>query len=638
MHPLNNKRHSTINHIGNMQYDRASRCPCKNGPVCRHCNYCSGCSCRCHTFFTLNFRFFKREDELKLLHRVKLQVGREELEAAEEAEKRLSMAGRGRYVDVGTGGLYGLHCMDVIVDPESVHALVEEVDETMSQDESEPEHDPPSPSRKSCRKLEDNLEQMETSPDSDDAASGDAGEASLTENGMQINVRDMKVTIRCQPGAFAKGPGIDHIDLTTFAGVIEGGSADCADTRSKEDTGSNELNESDGMASVDDDVGDNDTHSGTTPKVQVDGSSDTDTEPDSEAQSKGEEGGLNDDSVQDKAPAAKTRINSGRWTDEERERLRIALIKEPDMDAVVRAVGTRLFPAIRSYAPRTFPDLFEGLRERMQTNKPKVRRDSPQTKIHDNSVEAERPTRRSKTPESGPSRPTTRRASREAGNGSSLEEREDSLLEVKREENNYDDDEATSEDEEDEGADDSADSGKMMDRRPPPIARKSPLLALSSPSVRSKRSTLDLSGGRKRRSGSVLVRRMDAKAGEGDITKPVLSEKADPSLVQPHVANEHIPELGYSDNANPPLKRTKFDEADQNEVNSKTDQEKAVHVLTSPNFEERNSKEDTSEPGLSNKAGPSSKRLKVEESDQQAEEAGQKVEDADPKGDDDKEV
>jgi hypothetical protein len=220
MHPLNNKRHSTINHIGNMQYDRASRCPCKNGPVCRHCNYCSGCSCRCHTFFTLNFRFFKREDELKLLHRVKLQVGREELEAAEEAEKRLSMAVRGRFGDVGAGGTYGLHCMDVIVDPESVHALVEEMDETMSQDESEPGHVPPSPIRKSRRKLGDDPEPVETSPDSDDAASGEMGEACLDENGMLINVQNMKVMIRCQPGAFAKGHLLARLRVVALTVLI----------------------------------------------------------------------------------------------------------------------------------------------------------------------------------------------------------------------------------------------------------------------------------------------------------------------------------------------------------------------------------------------------------------------------------
>merc|ERR1711862_31189 len=37
MHPMNPKRHSTINHTGGFHYDRQSRCPCKNGPVCKYC-------------------------------------------------------------------------------------------------------------------------------------------------------------------------------------------------------------------------------------------------------------------------------------------------------------------------------------------------------------------------------------------------------------------------------------------------------------------------------------------------------------------------------------------------------------------------------------------------------------------------
>jgi len=74
MHPLNKKRHSTINHTGNMNFDRQSRCPCKKGPVCNHCGYCAGCSCRCHTWFTLHNRFFDKDAEEALLERVQKQV------------------------------------------------------------------------------------------------------------------------------------------------------------------------------------------------------------------------------------------------------------------------------------------------------------------------------------------------------------------------------------------------------------------------------------------------------------------------------------------------------------------------------------------------------------------------------------
>eukprot|EP00980_Cylindrotheca_fusiformis_P021651 scaffold8505_cov130-Cylindrotheca_fusiformis.AAC.17 len=70
MHPDNPKRHSTLNHTGNFHLDRTSRCPCKNGPACKFCHYCSGCSCRCHTWFTLHFRLFGREESEDLLKRV----------------------------------------------------------------------------------------------------------------------------------------------------------------------------------------------------------------------------------------------------------------------------------------------------------------------------------------------------------------------------------------------------------------------------------------------------------------------------------------------------------------------------------------------------------------------------------------
>lgn len=71
VHPHNKKRHATINHTGDMKYNRASRCPCKNGPACKECGYCLGCSCRCHTQFTLNFRLFDKNVEQGILERVK---------------------------------------------------------------------------------------------------------------------------------------------------------------------------------------------------------------------------------------------------------------------------------------------------------------------------------------------------------------------------------------------------------------------------------------------------------------------------------------------------------------------------------------------------------------------------------------
>lgn len=85
MHPLRNDRHSTINHVGNFHHDRESRCPCKKGPVCKKCNYCAGCSCRCHRWFTLYIRFMDTRAEEQLLRRVELAVGHFNLPFANES-------------------------------------------------------------------------------------------------------------------------------------------------------------------------------------------------------------------------------------------------------------------------------------------------------------------------------------------------------------------------------------------------------------------------------------------------------------------------------------------------------------------------------------------------------------------------
>jgi len=67
MHPQSKRRHSTLNHTGNMTLQRTSRCPCRNGPQCQECNYCMGCSCTCHQEFSINFRFMSIHDEKSLL-------------------------------------------------------------------------------------------------------------------------------------------------------------------------------------------------------------------------------------------------------------------------------------------------------------------------------------------------------------------------------------------------------------------------------------------------------------------------------------------------------------------------------------------------------------------------------------------
>jgi hypothetical protein len=54
-----------------MGQDRTSHCPCKNGPKCDFCGYCLGCSCRCHTYFTVHTRLCLVEQELEVLKHVK---------------------------------------------------------------------------------------------------------------------------------------------------------------------------------------------------------------------------------------------------------------------------------------------------------------------------------------------------------------------------------------------------------------------------------------------------------------------------------------------------------------------------------------------------------------------------------------
>jgi hypothetical protein len=86
--------------LGNFTYDRSSRCPCKNGPVCRFCNYCSGCSCRCHSWFTLHSRLFGSGEGEELLNRVETAVSsancepNKYLDDPQHLENRLEVAER----------------------------------------------------------------------------------------------------------------------------------------------------------------------------------------------------------------------------------------------------------------------------------------------------------------------------------------------------------------------------------------------------------------------------------------------------------------------------------------------------------------------------------------------------------------
>lgn len=95
MHPCQrDRKHCTINHIGNTKMNRGSHCPCKNGPVCSFCNFCLGCSCRCHRSFTMHQRLLNTDDEHAVLGLATVIV--EEVQSplpySEEAAPRLKAA------------------------------------------------------------------------------------------------------------------------------------------------------------------------------------------------------------------------------------------------------------------------------------------------------------------------------------------------------------------------------------------------------------------------------------------------------------------------------------------------------------------------------------------------------------------
>lgn len=89
MHPFSTKRFSVLNHTGNMTLERAARCPCKNGKPCSNCNFCTGCSCKCHQQFTLHYRFMEIDDELQLLSEAERIVGADQISHSDETSARL---------------------------------------------------------------------------------------------------------------------------------------------------------------------------------------------------------------------------------------------------------------------------------------------------------------------------------------------------------------------------------------------------------------------------------------------------------------------------------------------------------------------------------------------------------------------
>jgi len=103
MHPLNDKRHSTVNHTGQFHFMKQKSCSCKNGPACKNCTFCAGCSCKCHTWFTAQCRFKTIDDEKKLLKCIEDKVSSQPIRFLDETRARLAYIGSANvYDDINT--------------------------------------------------------------------------------------------------------------------------------------------------------------------------------------------------------------------------------------------------------------------------------------------------------------------------------------------------------------------------------------------------------------------------------------------------------------------------------------------------------------------------------------------------------
>ena len=77
MHPHCHSNNSAIiTHTAEIKKKRGGRdCPsCNIEPVCKSCNSCPGCTCKCHQSFALRYRFMLIEQEESLLAEVEKSV------------------------------------------------------------------------------------------------------------------------------------------------------------------------------------------------------------------------------------------------------------------------------------------------------------------------------------------------------------------------------------------------------------------------------------------------------------------------------------------------------------------------------------------------------------------------------------
>jgi hypothetical protein len=89
---------STVHHMGDFIGDTKRGCKETIGRKCESCGYCTCCSCKCHTNFTVSFRFFTQEDEEDLFTRVQDEVRTNDILAlCKSMECRLRCAATGGF-------------------------------------------------------------------------------------------------------------------------------------------------------------------------------------------------------------------------------------------------------------------------------------------------------------------------------------------------------------------------------------------------------------------------------------------------------------------------------------------------------------------------------------------------------------
>jgi len=154
MHPSNAKRHATLNHTGDLRFNRQSRCVCKNGPQCKDCGFCLGCSCRCHTYFTVRTRLCSAANEEKLLQTVKDTAEIEPAIAAEGA------AGKIDATDKPTK-----HLCDRLKNAGDQELLNEEMEKEANLDEEKKEAANPNPNSENGQSLQNGIKKEDVAQD-----------------------------------------------------------------------------------------------------------------------------------------------------------------------------------------------------------------------------------------------------------------------------------------------------------------------------------------------------------------------------------------------------------------------------------------------------------------------------------------